>query len=114
MKKVHTSRDKGKNTSDSNTSDSSMDSEKFKETLRVKTLERKQRQMESKVEEQEKKLADFAAKLSARKSKVNKISLITDLRVFPSSSSLLTDIKWWSNNGCFFKRQEFRVHSKID
>jgi len=70
MKKVHTSRDKGKNTSDSNTSDSSMDSEKFKETLRIKTLERKQRQMESKVEEQEKKLADFAAKLSARKSKL--------------------------------------------
>lgn len=59
-------RDKGKNTSDSD----SMDSEKFKETLRIKTLERKQRQMESKVEEQEKKLADFAAKLSARKSKV--------------------------------------------
>ena len=50
-----------------------MDSEKFKETLRIKTLERKQRQMESKVEEQEKKLADFAAKLSARKSKVSKV-----------------------------------------
>ena len=73
-------RDKGKNTSDSD----SMDSEKFKETLRIKTLERKQRQMESKVEEQEKKLADFAAKLSARKSKVN----------FSNFVDLITDFYW--------------------
>ena len=41
-----------------------------KESLRLKALERKQRSMENKVEEQEKKLADFAAKLSARKTKV--------------------------------------------
>ena len=40
------------------------------ESLRLKALERKQRSMENKVEEQEKKLADFAAKLSARKNKV--------------------------------------------
>jgi len=62
MKKVH----KIKTSSDSD----SIDSDKFKESLRLKALERKQRSMESKVEEQEKKLADFAAKLSARKTKL--------------------------------------------
>jgi len=65
MKKVH----KIKTSSDSD----SMDSDKFKESLRLKALERKQRSMENKVEEQEKKLADFAAKLSARKTKLEEL-----------------------------------------
>ena len=85
MKKVH----KVKTSSDSD----SIDSDKFKvrsrqltrhkpitkESLRLKALERKQRSMESKVEEQEKKLADFAAKLSARKTKV---SFYTQLQLY--------------------------------
>lgn len=64
-KKVHK-----KTSSDSDSIDSES---KFKESLRLKALERKQRSMESKVEEQEKKLADFAAKLSARKNKLEEL-----------------------------------------
>lgn len=52
-------------------SDSDVDTEKkFKESLRMRTLERKQRGMEAKVEEQERKLAEFAQKLSLRKAKL--------------------------------------------
>lgn len=72
MKKVLNSRsEKSSSMKTSSDSENSLDSEhKFKESLRLKAIERKQRHMETKVEEQEKKLADFAAKLSHRKSKL--------------------------------------------
>jgi len=53
-------------------SDSDVESaEKFKESLRLKTVQRKQRAAEAKVDEQETKLVEFAQRLSQRKSKVS-------------------------------------------
>ena len=42
--------------------------------LRVKAKERKQRAMEAKVEDSERKLAEFNARLTVRKNKVRSIS----------------------------------------
>ena len=45
--------------------------EKFKENLRLKAQQRKQRMAEAKVDDQERKLVEFAQRLSARKNKVS-------------------------------------------
>ena len=50
--------------------------EKFKENLRLKAQQRKQRMAESKVDDQERKLVEFAQRLSARKNKVNTTFLL--------------------------------------
>ena len=50
--------------------------EKFKENLRLKAQQRKQRMAEAKVDDQERKLVEFAQRLSARKNKVSYMSEI--------------------------------------
>ena len=47
--------------------------EKFKENLRLKAQQRKQRMAEAKVDDQERKLVEFAQRLSARKNKVSSL-----------------------------------------
>lgn len=47
--------------------------EKFKENLRLKAQQRKQRMAEAKVDDQERKLVEFAQRLSARKNKLEEL-----------------------------------------
>lgn len=70
-KKLHL---KGNPPSSKPSSDSDVENgEKFKETLRMKAVQRKQRAAEAKVDEQETKLVEFAQRLSQRKSKLEEL-----------------------------------------